>query len=461
MSTLMRALSWLLALLGAALAYAVVSGHLPPELARRSLRMKAHDDGAACCESHSDAAPHVSPAAAVTASPGRAAPTLEAPRGQRFALCEREEARVSSNELQLREQGPPLLAIGCGSSVQVLGFERVGALIEPRRLLELRLEPHSPAEAPYAIEALAADLDGDGRRDLLASVLLVDAAGSPRGGGLFVSAQRAEGGFAPARRLLELAPVDVAVAGLDSARGQDLVLLHGGDPRLARPSALWLVSGGPAPVRVAVREASVGSRAVVACDLDGDGLDELIEAGGEDGVLRLWPSGVSPSAQPRTLAAKHARELLCVHDGKSGGAGTVAVLGEQLALLRAQPGTDPELLPVAESANLRSLRALDLDGDGVRELIGYEHPALVAFTRRGEAFERRVLATLAGQASVLDAQLLRLSDAAAPALLVLTISNGAVEVSVLADLALGSTVELPASSVPVPSGALLQRVALR
>lgn len=460
MSALVRALSWLLALVGAALAYAVVSGHLPPELARRSLPAE-HGEGAACCEAHAEATPHGTSVATVTGSPASAAPQTPRPSAQRFAVCEREEARVSSNELWLREQGPPLLAIGCGSRVQVLGFERIGAVIEPRRLLELRLEPHSPAEAPYAIEALAADVDGDDRRDLVASVLLVDAAGSPRGGGVFVSPQRAEGGFDPARRLLELAPVDVSLATLDGARGQDLVLLYGGDPKLARPSALWLVTGGPAPVRAAVRPASVGSRAVAACDLDGDGLDELVDAGGDDGVLRLWPAGVAATAEPTKLRAEQVRELLCVRDEKGARPAVIAVVGDQLALLRAHPGADPVLLPVPESANLRNLRALDLDGDGASELVGYAHPELIAFARRGDGYERRVLASLAGQASVLDAQLVRLSDDAPPALLVLTVAQGAIEVSVLAELALGSTVELPEASVPVPTGALLQRIALR
>jgi hypothetical protein len=377
---------------------------------------------------------------------------------RRYSICERQEARVTLNELRLTAEAAPLLAVGCGSSVHVLGFERFGAVLEPRRLLELRLPPGSPAEAPHAIEAIAADVDGDGRPDLVTAALLVDAAGSPRGGGVFVAAQRAEGGFERARRLLELAPVDIAAAALDTAPGQDLLLLNGADARLARPSALWLVTAGPAPVRAAIREASVDSRAVAACDLDGDGLDELIEGGGQDGLVRVWPSGAAAGAQVRTVASKNVRELLCF--GGPGPERAVAVAAEQLSLLRAPPGADPELLPVTDGL-LRNLHTLDVEGDGTPELIGYAHPEILAFARGAHGLERRLVATLAGQTAVLEARLVQLGGEPTPELIVLSVAGDVIAISALADVVLGSTVELPLSLAPAPTGQLMQHITLR
>ena len=477
MRVLTSLLAGLLALVGAVLAYAVVAGKLPPELARRSLAAghghshahdhgSSHDDAAgACCEAEQG---HAAVAATASASATEAAATdgpaenavAAAPGIKRFSICEREEARVSLRELQLRSGGPPLLAIGCGSSLQLLGFERFGEAIEPRRLLELQLPVRSPAEAPHALEAFAADVDGDGRLDLVASALLVDASGSPRGGGLFVAAQRAEGSFDAARRLLELAPLDVAAATFDTAAGQDLLLLNGGDARLSRPNALWLVTGGPSPVSAAIRAGSVGSSAIAACDLDGDGLDELIEGGSSDGLLRIWPSGVAAGAEPRTLAVSGVRELSCVPD--EGRRRAVVVAGDQLSLLRAGPDTAPQMSAIAtDGASLRDLHALDLDADGALELVAYAHPDLLAWSRQGDHYVQRKLAKLTGQVAVLDAHLLQLGGGSAPELVVLTAAEDSIAVSVTADVASGSTVTLHSDTVPALESPLLQRIVLR
>src|SRR5262249_51246333 len=116
-----------------------------------------------------------------------AAPEIEAVR---YPVCEREESAPALSRLRLGGKGPELWALPCGPSMHLFSIERDGERLRPLRVARLEAPSYNPAQAPRALPLAAADVDGDGRADLLAPVLLLDRAGAPSGGALYWLRQR-------------------------------------------------------------------------------------------------------------------------------------------------------------------------------------------------------------------------------------------------------------------------------
>jgi hypothetical protein len=356
------------------------------------------------------------------------------------------------------------LAVHCGSSVHVIAVDELAGSLLPRRVALLNARSTSPAEALRAVAPIAADLDGDNRSDLLVPVLLVDAQGSPRGGALQRLRARPEGGFDAPGHVIELAPGAVAAGRFDADAGADLALLQLGDARLDRDSELWLVHGGPAPLRSSTRSAGVGAAALVVVDLDRDGLDDVAVASEQEGKVRLFLARDGDKAEPKLLELPAVREMLAA-DLDGDGARDLVLVGARIWVVLAHAGDLPEPRELLASDGLRDVQALDVDHDGKLDLVGYAHPSLIALLQQSAlGFERRTLATLEGDSAVLAARVAALGGSDAPDAWITTLSSGsepAVEIAIARDLAFGAHVALASSTRPLLDAPLNEHFALR
>jgi hypothetical protein len=464
--------SWLLAVLvlcsawAAWLSFAVLEGRLPERWARRSLPR------APTAVPAGDASGDLAPAgvsATTPASTSASAGETTAASGAklaRYVVCGREEGPPALAELHGLTAHGTRLAVHCGSSVHVIALSADGSL-RPERVAQLSASSPSPAEAPRAVAPLAADLDGDGRRDLLAPMLLVDAQGNPRGGALHLLHARPEGGFDPARRALELAPG--AVARLAAAPGDDLALIQLAPAQLARSNELWIVRGGPAPLRSETRTAvGVGASALAVADLDRDGRDDVAVASEGEGRVRLFRGGAASDAEPTQWEVPAVREAFSA-DLDGDGARDLVLVGTRVWLVLATKSEPLAPRELAASDGLRELHAVDVDRDRKLDLVGYAHPALVALLQREQlGFERRSVATLSGDAAVYSARVLALASreqpSGPPIAWITMLSSGnepAVEIAFAHELTIGSRLELAPRAQALPDAPLVERFGLR
>jgi hypothetical protein len=454
-----RVLAIALAAWGALLSYLLFTGRVPAAWLQRTVPASAP-------VAHEEAA-HAKDELAEEAEPAQAAPAEAAPAASpalsaaRFAVCAREEAPPLLSRVRVSKDAAALWALHCGPSVHVLSIEREADTLIARRVLRARVPARSPAEAPRPALVRAGDVDGDGRSDLIVPALFADRTNAPAAGTLALLRQRAEGGFDAPRRLFDGAIGDVTAAALDAQPGQDLALLHLLDARNARESELWLVHGGPSPLRYAQMPAGVGASALCAADLDADGLDDVVAASEREQRVRIWLSshGEATRAEPIAIESPGVRELIA-GDVDGDGKNDVVLNGASVSLLLAGKDFRAEPIAIADSAGLRDVQLEDIDGDGKLDVVGYAHPNLIALRQgTGLAFTRSTLATLRGDFGVLYARAARLDDDSRPDLVLILLSNGAdaaIEVAVARDLHDGLAVE-PASHVePARDAALAE-----
>lgn len=463
----MRLARWLaiaLALWGALLSYFLFTGRLPAAWLRAPAKpAPAPHDGtppAAQPPVAEEAAPDAPPAPAPEPAPAMPGAPSALP-ATRYAVCAREEAPPLLSRVRVTKDGPSLWALHCGPSVHLMSIEREGDTLIARRVMRARVPARSPAEAPRPARVRAGDVDGDGRSDLLVPTLFTDRNDAPAAGTLTLLRQRAEGGFEAPRRLFDIAIGDVATAALDAQPGQDLALLHLLDARNARSNELWLVHGGPSPLRYAQIPAGVGSNALCTADLDADGLDDVIAASEREQRVRIWLSsrGEGAQAEPIALESPGAREVIC-GDVDGDGKPDAVLNGTSVSLLLAGKDFRAEPIVLPDSAGLRDVQLEDVDGDGKLDVVGYAHPSLIALQQgAGLAFTRSTLATLRGDFGVLFARAARLDDDSRPDLVLILLSNAAdaaIELAVARDLHDGLAVE-PASHVePARDAALAE-----
>jgi hypothetical protein len=280
---------------------------------------------------------------------------------------------------------------------------------------------------------------------------------------------RPEGGFDPARRALELAPGAVAALRLGAAPADGLALIQLAAAQLARSNELWIVRGGPAPLRSETRTAvGVGATALAVADLDRDGLDDVAVASESEGRVRLFRGGAAGNAEPVQWDVPGAREALSA-DLDGDGARDLVLLGTRVWLVLASKSEPLAPRELAASDGLRELAAVDVDRDRKLDLVGYVHPQLVALLQRDQlGFERRTVATLSGDAAVYSARMLTLaaseSERESPIAWITTLSDGsepAVEIAFARDVTLGSQLELAARAQPLPDAPLVERFGLR
>ncbi len=405
------------------------------------------------------------PAAPAAAAQPAAATAPSATELARYPICAREEAAPELSQLRLANDGPPLWALHCGSSVQLLAIEPDGPLLVPRRLALLRAPSYSPAESGRAVAVSAGDIDGDGRADLIVPALSLDRGGGPAGGGLYLLRQRAQGGFADPVRVLGLSPGAAVAATLDAQPGRDLALLQLRDARTASASELWLLHGGPSPARFAQLPAGVGADALAAADLDRDGLDDLVVTSAREGRARLWLSadGAGFTGAPIVLELPGVREAVA-GDLDGDGHADLVLGGERAWLLLARRGFRAQPRAIEGSEGLRDLQLVDADGDGKLDLVGYAHPTVVVLAQgSGLAFERHTLATLQGDLGVLFARVAGLDGDSRPNLVIAAVSSGPdaqVELALGRNLEPGSALRFAVRPSRLRDSPLLQRFTL-
>jgi hypothetical protein len=383
----------------------------------------------------------------------------------RFSVCEREETRAALAELALVRGRAPLLGLHCGRSLHLIAVEPHGGALVPERVAVVQAASSSPAETAVALEPSAADVNGDGRADWVAPVTFVDSTGVPRGGGVYALHQRAEGGFDPPLRLLAAAPGSVVSAQLDDQPAADLAVLQRADATTGRADELWLVTGGPSPLRIAQRPAGVGTHAIAALDLDRDGRDDLAAASPAEGriVLLLSSGAALAHSKPAELRLPGIQQLLAA-DTDRDGARELLLVGERWWLLSLPEGAPPSPVAVDGSEGLRDVHLADTDADGQLELVGYAHPDLIALRPAGERrLERTRVLTLRGQAPVLYARVAQLDGDPRPDLVVIALAAGTgreVEIALARNLGPAAVVQLGAGVTPIGEAALLQRFTL-
>jgi hypothetical protein len=291
--------------------------------------------------------------------------------------------------------------------------------------------------------------------------LFVDRSTTPIAGSVTLLHQRAQGGFDAPRRLLDVAAGDLAPATLDAQPGQDIALLHLLDARTARPNELWLLHGGPAPLRYAQLPAGVGAGAVTAADLDRDGLDDIVVVSEHEQRARIWLSGRGDAqAEPIALELEGVREAIS-GDLDGDGQRDVVLAGKQVWALLSGKNFRAEPVAIAQSEGLRDVQLEDVNGDGKLDIVGYAHPNVIALQQgAGLAFSRVTLASLRGDFGVLFARAAQLDDDARPDLVLVLMSNSteaSIELAVARNVHDGSAVE-PASHVePAADAALAEQ----
>lgn len=301
----------------------------------------------------------------------------------RTVVCEPGTRRPGLALLQLTGDPRPEIAVLCGRSVHVLALEPrgTGAGLVPVRVasFELAADGAEP-ETQLAARAVAAgDVDGDGAADLVLG--FVDPDDRARGGALFLVSRDTSGAFARPRSLGPIVAIAATARALDARAGSEILALHRPQTASRRASELWVFGGGAAPSRVALQRVGIGAESFALADLDRDGHDDvLVTTSDGPRVDLLFGDGATAFPRSRQLAVRGAREAVA---GDVDGDGAVDVMlgGETTLLVRAVEGAESiEARPIEAATGLRLLAAGDVDASGARELVGYLHPEIVAFT---------------------------------------------------------------------------------
>jgi len=301
----------------------------------------------------------------------------------RTTVCDASTRRPGLALLQLIGDPRPELAVSCGDTVHVLALDPrgPGGALVPVRVATFSISAvgTEPDTALVARATGAGDVDGDGAPDLVLG--FADPADRARSGALFLVSRDASGAFARPRSLGPIAAIGVAVRALDARAGAEILALHRAQAASRRASEVWVFGGGAAPSRVALQRVGVGAEAFTIADLDRDGHDDVLVAT-SDGprVDVLFGDGATAFPRSRQLAVRGAREAVAA-DVDGDGALDVVLGGDATLLVRAVESADAiEARPIEAANGLRLLAAGDVDASGARELIGYLHPEIVAFT---------------------------------------------------------------------------------
>lgn len=253
-----------------------------------------------------------------------------------------------------------------------------------------------------------ADIDGDGRADIL-TLAMVASSTSHREGRLLVRLQTAPGLFAPAQSYtVGIYPWQMALADVDGDGAPDLVLTDVGSPTSTTDRAIWLLrqSSGQrgqfeAPQRLSGNPNQPYGLALG--DLNGDGRPDIVVADSlapVRGATVLYQSAGTAGAFLAPQAIPLPGDASAVALGDLDGDGrldlafrvtltlTDLVPETALALVYQQPGGtlgSAQRLSPHTGLNARLLALTDVNGDGVRDVVTFFNPSSVNFSASLEA----------------------------------------------------------------------------
>lgn len=385
----------------------------------------------------------------------------------RYEVCRDAGHGARMTMLELGESR--LLSVHCGTRVLWLSLVTgEGGNASPR--LEASLElPSRTAQAPQvrgvALTTTAADLDGDGRPDLIVPHLQLDASGAPLEGGVAWLPRPLGAGLGAPRQLIGGHPL-VTIHGRFDGKSTAVGLLGVGNRRIVGEHELWLLSAQPAPVR-SVKLDVDDATAAVAIDLDLDGRDDVV-MGGVRRSAAWWLAASETTIHGHTLGP--VRETVA-GDLSGDGHPDALLVGDGLWILQASRAgafspTAIESTQCKGAACMRDVHLTDLDADGKLDIIGYVHPAVRWLRNRGGSrFESRPLARIEGDAmSILQALVTDANLDGLPDLLLLGHvkgSPGDVELAIVHDVRTRDVIRLGGDPLPTPIAPLAPRYTLR
>lgn len=194
-----------------------------------------------------------------------------APGLPRHRICD-EASSASLMRARLDARGRELLGIGCGDSLEVVGF------VDTTPVLVARLTPSDlDQSAPVRrFSLLAEDVTGDGMIDwLVGTSRSVDAA-SPAVGSLHLIPGDGRGGLSEARLLAPIAVAALEVGRADEDELLDIAVLHRPDPLGSRAPEVWVFRGGASVVRLARAPVASDVLDIAMLDLDADGFSDVV-----------------------------------------------------------------------------------------------------------------------------------------------------------------------------------------
>jgi hypothetical protein len=336
------------------------------------------------------------PPSAAASSPAAALPS--ATQIARYALCEHATVPAAVRGLHLRAGEDDLLAVHCGDSVELLGFDPAG----PRRVVHIEKRANDAKLRWETAPIVAADVDADGANDLLLGFAATDATGGPHGGALVELVSAQDGGFAAPRLLAPVYVAGLSAGRLDARDGADIVVLHREDTRLGRTNQVIAFHGGPSPLKMFAAKAPDDARSVTAIDLDLDGRDELLISaqGAAPEVLYLGAQG---ELVRRTTLPLPPASVPLLADVDGDGALDAVFGGDKLSVMLASREHPEQVQVVGDACGPSQLAALDVDQDGKLDLVCARDNTVFAHIQSAPLhFEASPIATFPASEYALD-----------------------------------------------------------
>jgi len=251
--------------------------------------------------------------------------------------------------------------------------------------------------------AAAGDFDGDGQLDLVLGVAPRPGVVHRAGSGVFWVRGRVQGGFEPARALVETPTVALAAHRASGAARDTLLVLTAGDVGAQRPGELWLFGAQPALVREKVFPAAVDPRGLLLRSLPDSPLLELWLASGQPGRVQALSLDLSSKAlRPEravNLPLRGAQAF--AHESSPEGSPFVR---DTTGVYRVQRGDAPALVPFAQQFNGGPCAVGDLDADQKPDLLAAIEGGVAWIEREGSRPRERMLPP---ELRVLDVEILR------------------------------------------------------
>lgn len=237
--------------------------------------------------------------------------------------------------------------------------------------------------------AAAGDFDGDGQLDLVLGVSPRPGVVHRAGSGVFWLRGRAQGGFEPARALVETPTVALAALRPAGTARDTLLVLTAGDVGAQRPGELWLFAAQPALVREKVFPGLLDPRGLVVRPLPDAPLFELWLVSGQGRVRGLTLDLGSKALLPERAVDLPLRGAQAF--AREGAAEGPLFVRDTTGVHRLQRGDAPALVPFAQQLNGGPCVVGDLDADQKPDLLAAIEGGLAWLEPEGGAPRERLL----------------------------------------------------------------------